>query len=76
MLERRSVRAYLPTPVPRETIERILEVAARAPSGTNMQPWRAHVLVGQAKDDVAALVMRAFETGAPGRAQVGIQILS
>ena len=65
MLERRSVRAYLPTPVPRETIERILEVAARAPSGTNMQPWRAHVLVGQAKDDVAALVMRAFETGAP-----------
>ena len=31
---RRSLRRFLPTPVPRETIERILEVAARAPSGT------------------------------------------
>jgi nitroreductase len=43
---RRSIRAYLPTPVPRETVERILDIAARAPSGTNMQPWRAHALAG------------------------------
>ena len=50
MVERRSIRAFLPTPVPRETIEHILEVAARAPSGTNMQPWRAHVLVGADRD--------------------------
>ncbi|MDE1928782.1 MAG: nitroreductase family protein, partial [Burkholderiales bacterium] len=35
---RRSVRAFLPTPVPRATIEQILAVAARAPSGTNTQP--------------------------------------
>jgi nitroreductase len=37
---RRSIRAYLPTPVAREDIEAILEVAARAPSGTNTQPWK------------------------------------
>ena len=43
---RRSVRAFLPTPVPRETVERILDIAARAPSGTNMQPWRGHALTG------------------------------
>ena len=36
---RRSIRAFLPEPVPRETIEAILQVAARAPSGTNTQPW-------------------------------------
>ena len=43
---RRSVRAFLPTPVPRETIERILESASRAPSGTNTQPWKVYVLTG------------------------------
>jgi nitroreductase len=46
---RRSIRAFLPTPVERADIERILEVAARAPSGTNTQPWKVHVLTGQAR---------------------------
>lgn len=45
---RRSVRAFLPTPVARETIERILLAAARSPSGTNTQPWRVTVLTGHA----------------------------
>lgn len=43
---RRSIRAFLPTPVAREDIKKILEVAARAPSGSNTQPWRAYVLTG------------------------------
>jgi nitroreductase len=43
---RRSIRAFLPTPVAREDIENILEVAARAPSGTNTQPWKVYVLSG------------------------------
>lgn len=43
---RRSIRAFLPTPIPREEIERILEVASRAPSGSNTQPWKAYVLSG------------------------------
>ncbi len=46
ILSRRSVRGYLPTPVPRETLEHLLDVAARAPSGTNMQPWRVIALTG------------------------------
>jgi len=46
---RRSVRAFLPTPVPREEIEAILAVASRAPSGTNIQPWKVHVLTGEAQ---------------------------
>ena len=44
---RRSIRAFLPTPVPQETVERILDIAARAPSGTNMQPWRGYALAGE-----------------------------
>jgi nitroreductase len=53
---RRSVRGFLPTPVPRATVERILEAAARAPSGTNMQPWRVRVLTGAAKDRLSKAV--------------------
>ena len=47
---RKSVRAFLPDPVAREDVRAILEVAARAPSGTNMQPWKAYV-VGKPKID-------------------------
>lgn len=46
---RRSIRAFLDKPVEREDIEKILEVAARAPSGTNTQPWKVYVLTGQAR---------------------------
>lgn len=45
---RRSIRAFRPDPVPRAAIEEILAVAARAPSGTNTQPWKVHVLTGAA----------------------------
>ena len=47
---RRSVRAFLPDPVDETTIREILEVAARAPSGTNMQPWRVYVVTGETKE--------------------------
>lgn len=56
---RRSIRAFLPTLVAREDIEAILQVAARAPSGTNTQPWKVYVLTGQAKEKLSAEVMRA-----------------
>jgi nitroreductase len=42
--KRRSTRAFRPEPVPAGTIRQILELAARAPSGTNMQPWRVYLL--------------------------------
>jgi nitroreductase len=58
---RRSIRAFLPTPVPRATIEAILAVAARAPSGTNTQPWRVHVLTGRAKEALSRDIREAFD---------------
>ncbi len=58
---RRSVRAFLPTPVPRETIEAILAVAARAPSGTNTQPWQVHVLTGAAKAALSKDIIAAYD---------------
>jgi nitroreductase len=46
---RRSIRAFLDKPVERDEIARILDVAARAPSGTNTQPWKVYVLTGAAR---------------------------
>ena len=58
---RRSIRRFLPTPVPRQTIEAILQVAARAPSGTNTQPWQVHVLSGAAKARLSARILAAYD---------------
>ena len=58
---RRSLRAFLPTPVPRETVEEILAVASRAPSGTNTQPWKVYVLTGHAKAALSAKIMAAHD---------------
>jgi nitroreductase len=53
---RRSVRGFLPTPVPRAVVEDILRVASRSPSGTNTQPWRVTVLTGDAKAALSAKI--------------------
>ncbi len=58
---RRSIRAFLPTPVPKETIVDILRVASRAPSGTNTQPWKVHVLTGAARERLSAAIRAAFD---------------
>jgi len=57
---RRSIRAYLPVPVAREDIEAILEVASRAPSGTNTQPWKVYVLTGAARDRLSAAIVNTY----------------
>jgi nitroreductase len=58
---RRSVRAFLPTPVPRETVESILRVASRAPSGTNTQPWKVQVLTGRKLAELSGAIRRAYD---------------
>jgi nitroreductase len=58
---RHSIRAFLPTLVPRETIEAILAVAARAPSGTNTQPWHVTVLTGAALKSLSSQLVAAYD---------------
>lgn len=58
---RHSVRAFLPTPVARETIEDILRVASRAPSGTNTQPWKVYVLTGATRQRLTERILAAFD---------------
>jgi len=57
---RRSIRAFLPTPVAREDIEAILAVSARAPSGTNTQPWKVYVLTGARKQALSDAILAAY----------------
>ncbi|MBO6541167.1 MAG: nitroreductase [Rhizobiaceae bacterium] len=56
---RRSVRAFLPDPVDDETIKDLLRLASRAPSGTNMQPWKAYVTRGAVKDRIADSILNS-----------------
>lgn len=61
--ERRSVRGFLSKPVPRETIEEVLELAQRAPSNCNVQPWRVYVASGDARDELRAALVTAVTSG-------------
>ena len=56
---RHSVRAFLDTPVSTELLKDILTVASRAPSGTNIQPWKVYVLTGKKRDELVQQVCQA-----------------
>lgn len=56
---RKSVRAFLPREVPEAEIRQILEVAARAPSGSNTQPWQVYVLQAAAKAELSRRILAA-----------------
>lgn len=58
---RMSVRAFLPKAVPRETLEQLLAIASRAPSGTNTQPWKVYVLQGDSRDSLVGKVCAAHD---------------
>ena len=53
---RRTCRAFLDTPVPKETLETILATAMRAPSGGNLQPWRVYAVTGSVRDEIVRRV--------------------
>ncbi len=62
LLTRRSVRAFLPTPVPRETVEELLTLASRAPSGSNIQPWKVRVVAGEPRARLSRAILDALDT--------------
>lgn len=57
---RKSVRSFLPTPIPHQTVLDMIEVASRAPSGSNIQPWKVYVLEGAAKKRLSDAVKAVF----------------
>jgi len=63
--KRKSIRGYRPDPVPREVLEEILELASRAPSAMNTQPWEFTVLSGNALANVRRSNVGLLNSGAP-----------
>src|SRR5262249_32374383 len=60
---RQSIRAFLSKPVSRELIERILLLAGRAPSGSNVQPWKVWVVDGQLKSALSRDLADRYDRG-------------
>lgn len=60
---RRSVRQFLDTPVSENVIMEILDIASRAPSGTNVQPWTVHVVSGAARERLSNAVLEGAREG-------------
>ena len=52
--DRRSVRGYRPNPIPHPVMDEIIDVATRAPSSMNTQPWHFHVISGEALERIRA----------------------
>jgi nitroreductase len=63
MRSRHSVRAFRPQPLERQLVEDILEDAAAAPSGANVQPWRVYVVSGGAKDRLGEALLAVSRAG-------------
>ena len=68
IVSRKSIRAFKSDSVLRATIEEILTLAARAPSGGNLQPWRVYALLGEARNELVRRVAEARSPNADGRA--------
>lgn len=61
-----SIRAFRPDPIDRATIERLLDVGARAPSGNNHQPWRVYAFAGDTLARVSNAIRDAWRAGEDG----------
>jgi nitroreductase len=62
---RKSIRGYKPDPVPRQVLEQILELASRAPSAMNTQPWEFTVLTGGVLENVRRSNIDLLNSGVP-----------
>jgi nitroreductase len=61
LLTRSSVRAFLPTPVPRTDVEELLALASRSASGSNIQPWKVRVVAGESRERLSRAVLDALD---------------
>ena len=58
---RKSIRRFLDDPVPQEMVEELLTIASRAPSGTNIQPWRVYALAGGVRAALSTAIVKAYD---------------
>ena len=69
LLTRRSVRAFLPTPVTQATVAELLTLASRSPSGSNIQPWKVRVIAGETREKLSRAILEALDRDGPEKHQ-------
>lgn len=69
VLTRHSLRAFTSAPVDDAVLKDIFDKSARAPSGTNMQPWRVHLFTGETLASVSGAVLAAYDNDEPYQAE-------
>jgi len=62
---RKSIRGFLPDPVEKSIIRKIIDIAVRAPSAMNTQPWEFFVITGNVLDDIRKRIVEKLNSGAP-----------
>lgn len=65
ILQRRSVRGFLPTPVPQDILEQVFSLAQQAPSNCNIQPWYSYVASGATRDELRRRMVENISKGKP-----------
>ena len=60
--QRRSIRAFLPTPVSEATLREVLDTARWAPSGSNVQAWKIIAVAGDERDAVVRMALESMGT--------------
>ncbi|WP_102418199.1 nitroreductase [Mycobacterium sp. 4858] len=71
--QRHSTRLFLPDPVPRHLVEESLELAMRAPSNSNVQPWHVVFVSGAARDRLVAAMLERARSEPPKVPQLPVE---
>lgn len=67
---RQSIRAFKPTPIPRDVLKNILKAASCSPSYTNTQPWEVAMVSGQKRNELTELLLKLAREKAPGNTDI------
>ena len=61
--KRKSIRAYTPDPVSKDVMTELLEAALKAPTGSNLQPWKFYVVGGERKKELDETLLKCLDEG-------------
>ena len=76
VLGRRSIRGYLNKPVPKALIREVIELAMRAPTSLNTQPWNFYVVGGAVLDRIEAEILRGIAEAVPVFGDADYQVVA
>lgn len=61
--KRKSIRGYKPDPIPKDIIQKLMEISVRAPSAMNTQPWEIAVITGEPLKNMRKEITEAISSG-------------